>query len=108
MGITFTLQNWLYQRLGKETFASSLLEELKNNKTKCFELLEIVGHVAEFRSDPKYLSYYYSNVGVDPRLPPPLLSTEDWRFVQRLKSSSNPFYDFEAYFTLEKTLDFIL
>jgi pumilio RNA-binding family len=32
-----------------ENFASSLLEEFKNNKTKCFELSEISGHVVEFR-----------------------------------------------------------
>ncbi|KAK7341667.1 hypothetical protein VNO80_24604 [Phaseolus coccineus] len=39
----------------------------------------------ELRSDPAYLSYYYSNVNLNPRLPPPLLSKEDWRFQQRLK-----------------------
>ena len=32
-----------------ESFASSLLEEFKSNKTKCFELTEIAGHVVEFR-----------------------------------------------------------
>ncbi|KZV47072.1 pumilio2-like [Dorcoceras hygrometricum] len=30
----------------------------------------------ELRSDPAYLSYYYSNVNLNPRLPPPLLSRE--------------------------------
>ncbi|KAI4385992.1 hypothetical protein MLD38_003970 [Melastoma candidum] len=39
----------------------------------------------ELRSNPAYLSYYYSNVNLNPRLPPPLLSKEDWRFAQRLK-----------------------
>ncbi|KAK9062954.1 hypothetical protein SSX86_016824 [Deinandra increscens subsp. villosa] len=34
-----------------ENFASSLLDEFKNNKTKCFELVEIAGHVVEFSSD---------------------------------------------------------
>ncbi|GAA0148814.1 RNA metabolism protein [Lithospermum erythrorhizon] len=33
----------------------------------------------EIRSDPAYVSYYYSNVNMNPRLPPPLLSKEDWR-----------------------------
>jgi len=33
----------------EENFASSLLDEFKSNKTKCFELSEIVGHVVEFR-----------------------------------------------------------
>ncbi|WOG95765.1 hypothetical protein DCAR_0415092 [Daucus carota subsp. sativus] len=39
----------------------------------------------ELRSDPAYVSYYYSNVNLNPRLPPPLLSKEDWRFSQRLQ-----------------------
>ncbi|XP_050209282.1 pumilio homolog 1-like [Mercurialis annua] len=38
----------------------------------------------EIRSDPSYVNYYYSNVNLNPRLPPPLLSKEDWRFSQRL------------------------
>ncbi|KAK9168383.1 hypothetical protein Syun_000523 [Stephania yunnanensis] len=33
----------------------------------------------EIRSDPAYTSYYYSNGNLNPRLPPPLLSKEDWR-----------------------------
>ncbi|RZB74534.1 pumilio homolog 2-like [Glycine soja] len=43
----------------------------------------------ELRSDPAYLSYYYSNVNLNPRLPPPLLSKEDWRFQQRLKGGAS-------------------
>ncbi|KAL2328774.1 hypothetical protein Fmac_022201 [Flemingia macrophylla] len=42
----------------------------------------------ELRSDPAYLAYYYSNVNLNPRLPPPLLSKEDWRFQQRLKGGA--------------------
>lgn len=34
---------------GDESFGSSLLDEFKSNKTKCFELSEIAGHVVEFR-----------------------------------------------------------
>lgn len=37
----------------------------------------------ELRSDPAYINYYYSNVNLNPRLPPPLLSKEDWRYTQR-------------------------
>ncbi|XP_021757281.1 pumilio homolog 1-like [Chenopodium quinoa] len=37
----------------------------------------------ELRSDPAYINYYYSNVNLNPRLPPPLLSKEDWRYAQR-------------------------
>jgi len=33
----------------EENFPSSLLDEFKSNKTKCFELSEIAGHVVEFR-----------------------------------------------------------
>lgn len=42
----------------------------------------------ELRSDPAYLSYYYSNVNLNPRLPPPLISKEDWRLAQRVKGGS--------------------
>lgn len=43
----------------------------------------------ELRADPAYQSYYYSNAHLNPRLPPPLLSKEDWRSAQhRLRSSS--------------------
>ncbi|KAJ8770987.1 hypothetical protein K2173_022888 [Erythroxylum novogranatense] len=42
----------------------------------------------ELKSDPAYLSYYYSNVNLNPRLPHPLLSREDWRSAQRLKGNS--------------------
>ncbi|KAL9238750.1 hypothetical protein vseg_013131 [Gypsophila vaccaria] len=43
----------------------------------------------ELRSDPAYLSYYYSNVNLNPRLPPPLLSKEDWRTTQRLQGGNS-------------------
>ncbi|KAK1588229.1 hypothetical protein Q3G72_021157 [Acer saccharum] len=43
----------------------------------------------ELRSDPAYLQYYYSNVNLNPRLPPPLLSKEDWRFSQRMRGESS-------------------
>ncbi|PSS09419.1 Pumilio 1 like [Actinidia chinensis var. chinensis] len=43
----------------------------------------------ELRSDPAYLSYYYSNVNLNPRLPPPLLTKEDWRSAQRLQGGSS-------------------
>ncbi|KGN47133.1 pumilio homolog 1 [Cucumis sativus] len=48
------------------------------------------GFVSEeqLRSDPAYLSYYYSNVNLNPRLPPPLISKEDWKSAQRLKGAN--------------------
>lgn len=42
----------------------------------------------EYRKDPDYLSYYYANMKLNPRLPPPLMSREDLRVAQRLKGSS--------------------
>lgn len=39
----------------------------------------------EIRSHPAYLSYYYSHDNINPRLPPPLLSREDWRIAQRFQ-----------------------
>lgn len=38
----------------------------------------------ELGSDPAYLSYYYSNVNLNPRLPPAVLSKEGRRPTQRL------------------------
>lgn len=43
----------------------------------------------ELRTHPAYPSYYYSHVNLNPRLPPPVLSKEDWRFTQRLKAGSS-------------------
>ncbi|KAG8060771.1 hypothetical protein GUJ93_ZPchr0002g23994 [Zizania palustris] len=39
----------------------------------------------EIRSHPAYLSYYYSNERLNPRLPPPMVSKEDWRAAQRFQ-----------------------
>ncbi|XP_060175458.1 pumilio homolog 1-like [Lycium barbarum] len=38
----------------------------------------------ELRSDPAYIAYYRSNVNLNPRLPPPLLSKDVCRFAHRL------------------------
>ncbi|KAL3523488.1 hypothetical protein ACH5RR_016322 [Cinchona calisaya] len=43
----------------------------------------------EIRSDPAYLAYYYSNENLNPRLPPPLLSREDWRIAQRVQAAGS-------------------
>ncbi|CAN6442742.1 unnamed protein product [Victoria cruziana] len=48
----------------------------------------LAGTDEEIRKDPAYLSYYYSHVNLNPRLPPPALSKEDWRFAQRLQAAS--------------------
>lgn len=41
----------------------------------------------EIRSHPQYIEYYYSHENLNPRLPPPLLSKEDWRVAQRVRAS---------------------
>ncbi|CAL0321295.1 unnamed protein product [Lupinus luteus] len=43
----------------------------------------------EIRSHPDYLSYYYSHESINPRLPPPLLSKEDWRAAQRFQAGGS-------------------
>ncbi|XP_027111512.2 pumilio homolog 4 [Coffea arabica] len=43
----------------------------------------------EIRSHPAYLAYYYSNENLNPRLPPPLLSKEDWRIAQRVQAAGS-------------------
>ncbi|KAK4403899.1 Pumilio4 [Sesamum angolense] len=41
----------------------------------------------EIRAHPAYLEYYYSHENLNPRLPPPSLSKEDWRVAQRVRAS---------------------
>lgn len=43
----------------------------------------------EILSHPAYLSYYYSHENINPRLPPPMLSKEDWRVAQRFQAGSS-------------------
>lgn len=43
----------------------------------------------DIRSNPDYMCYYYSNVNLNPRLPPPLLSKEDWRYAQRTQGGNS-------------------
>ncbi|PIA37268.1 hypothetical protein AQUCO_03000102v1 [Aquilegia coerulea] len=45
----------------------------------------------EIRSHPSYLSYYYSHENLNPRLPPPLLSKEDWRVAQRFQGGTSSY-----------------
>ncbi|KAL2525871.1 Pumilio4 [Abeliophyllum distichum] len=45
----------------------------------------------EIRSLPAYLEYYYSHENLNPRLPPPLLSKEDWRVAQRVRAAGSGF-----------------
>ncbi|KAH7293515.1 hypothetical protein KP509_28G029200 [Ceratopteris richardii] len=38
----------------------------------------------ELRADPAYLVYYYSHVNLNPRLPPPIVTRENYHLAQRL------------------------
>eukprot|EP00249_Psilotum_nudum_P021886 c28290_g2_i2 orf=922-4299(-) len=48
------------------------------------DAIDIVESEQELRSDPAYLAYYYSHINLNPRLPPPLISRENYRFAHRL------------------------
>lgn len=45
----------------------------------------------DIRSLPAYPEYYYSHENFNPRLPPPLLSKEDWRVAQRVRAAGSGF-----------------
>ena len=43
----------------------------------------------QLRADPSYLTYYLSNVNLNPRLPPPLLSRENRHLARRVIQTSD-------------------
>jgi len=43
----------------------------------------------QMRADPAYLAYYFSKVNLNPRLPPPLTSSENRRVVRQFGSFGN-------------------
>ncbi|WOL18963.1 hypothetical protein Cni_G27760 [Canna indica] len=45
----------------------------------------------EMRLHPDYSSYYYSNAKLNPRMPPPAVSKEDWRARQRFQAGASSF-----------------
>lgn len=47
----------------------------------------------EMRAHPDYLSYYYGNDNLNPRMPPPLVSREDWRVAQRFRTAKSAIGD---------------
>ncbi|KAH7366214.1 hypothetical protein KP509_18G068300 [Ceratopteris richardii] len=48
------------------------------------EKFDSVESEQELRSDPAYLVYYYTHVNLNPRLPPPLVTRENYHLAQRL------------------------
>ncbi|XP_031099603.1 pumilio homolog 1-like isoform X2 [Ipomoea triloba] len=73
---------------GSGVGGSSTIQDFARNKNGNSFISE-----EELRSDPAYLSYYYANVNLNPRLPPPLMSKEDWRFAQRLQGGNSAIGD---------------
>jgi pumilio RNA-binding family len=50
-----SFRNTVCDIISDQTYASSLLDELKNNKNKSFELSDVVGHLIEFRYSEIFL-----------------------------------------------------
>ncbi|XP_077214609.1 pumilio homolog 5-like [Tasmannia lanceolata] len=59
---------------------SSLAESLVNFNNA----IENYASEEQLRSDPAYLAYYWSNVNLNPRLPPPLVSQENRRLAHHI------------------------
>ncbi|XP_008789554.1 pumilio homolog 4-like [Phoenix dactylifera] len=75
---------------GSRTAFGSLFGHAGLPEARCFDGTDggDVLSEEEMRSHPAYLSYYYSNENLNPRLPPPVVSREDWRAAQRFRAGS--------------------
>ncbi|EXC27884.1 Pumilio-5-like protein [Morus notabilis] len=71
----------------------NLLSQQNAEASESLETLNIaIGNYEseeQMRADPAYLSYYCSNVNLNPRLPPPLISWENRRLVRHIGSFGN-------------------
>lgn len=47
----------------------------------------------QLRADPAYVAYYYSNVNLNPRIPPPLVSQENRRLAHHIDNRRIPCLD---------------
>lgn len=72
IGNLMTQQNNLNSNL------ASLSSAMKNSESE-----------EQLRSDPAYFAYYLSNVNLNPRLPPPLISRENQRLVRHIGGFGN-------------------
>lgn len=68
--------------LAQQDLANSSLASFTSAFEKC-ETEE------QLRADPAYLAYYCSNVNLNPRLPPPLISRENRRLVRHMGGFGN-------------------
>lgn len=71
----------------------NLLSQQNAEASESLETLNIaIGNYEseeQMRADPAYLTYYCSNVNLNPRLPPPLISWENRRLVRHIGSFGN-------------------
>ncbi|KAI3990094.1 hypothetical protein MKX01_018755, partial [Papaver californicum] len=72
-----------FAAIGNLVTQNTNLDVSLGNLSGQFELEE------QFRADPAYLAYYFSNVNLNPRLPPPLVSRENRRLVRRIGGYGN-------------------
>lgn len=63
-------------------------ESSRISKSGSGEGINIIDSEQELRSDPAYLAYYYSHINLNPRLPPPIISRDNYFLAQRLASSN--------------------
>lgn len=63
---------------------SGILNHQFSSASVSKESNQIVDSEQELRSDPAYLAYYYSQVNLNPRLPPPLVTRDNYVLAQRL------------------------
>ncbi|XP_077238545.1 pumilio homolog 5-like isoform X3 [Tasmannia lanceolata] len=57
---------------------------VEDRLTNLNNAIENCGSEEQLRADPAYLAYYWSNVNLNPRLPPPLISQENRRLANHI------------------------
>lgn len=70
--------------LGLSGHQKSELDAILENLSIGFESCQ---SEEQLRADPAYVAYYYSNVNLNPRIPPPLVSQENRRLAHHISES---------------------
>ncbi|CAG7876944.1 unnamed protein product [Brassica rapa] len=68
---------------------AALRNLLKHQEGSFSRSIENYGSEEEIRSDPGYVAYYLSNINLNPRLPPPLISRENQHLLRHLGGDGN-------------------
>lgn len=68
---------------------AALRNLLKQQEGSFSRSIENYGSEEEIRSDPGYVAYYLSNINLNPRLPPPLISRENQHLLRHLGGDGN-------------------